>query len=145
MTASVEATCLFSREVRAAPEGHVLHDSTLGACSWAHRSFAAAGFMHPAVLVRQPKRRSITFLLARIFLTLTSLLGAYIYGDYRVEIRQPLFFVSPAYGWMFERKEHLAYFATLLSWVGYFSPPDEEHPGDPSVHSRSNFSDHRVG
>lgn len=94
-----------------------------------HIALLSAGLaLHPAVLVRQPKRRSITFLLAPIFLTLTSLLGAYIYGDYRVEIRQPLFLEAPAYGWMFERKEHLAFFATLLSWVGFFSPSVERQP-----------------
>jgi hypothetical protein len=33
-------------------------------------------------------------------------------------LRQAIFIAAPAVGWLFERKEHLAFGAVLLAWAG---------------------------
>ena len=49
-------------------------------------------------------------------ITIAGGLGVLLEAAYRAQIRQRLFVRSPAIGWLFERKEHLAFGAILLAW-----------------------------
>jgi hypothetical protein len=40
------------------------------------------------------------------------------YGAYRDRLRQAIFANAPSIGYLFERKEHLAFGAISLAWVG---------------------------
>ena len=44
--------------------------------------------------------------------------GLFVYPEYRARIKQSIFQTAPRLGWTFERKEHLAFGAVLLAWVG---------------------------
>src|SRR5260370_1409517 len=44
--------------------------------------------------------------------------GACLYPAYRTQIKPALFATAPAVGFAFERKEHLAIAALILSWAG---------------------------
>jgi hypothetical protein len=80
---------------------------------------AAAGLVHPAFLLRRPRRRaSLAIVLAAVAVTLAGGSGVALYPRYRVEIRPPLFAASPWLGYLFERKEHLAFGAVALAWAG---------------------------
>ena len=50
--------------------------------------------------------------------TLTGAMGVSLYGPYRDRLKQGLFIASPGVGYLFERKEHLAFGAILLAWAG---------------------------
>jgi hypothetical protein len=45
----------------------------------------------------------------------TSAIGLAMHDGYRARIRQKLFIASTTLGWLFERKQHLAFGATLLA------------------------------
>jgi hypothetical protein len=78
-----------------------------------------AALLHPAVLLRNPKRRArLVVSLATASVVATGLLGAYIYSDYRDRIKQHIFIEAPRIGWLFERKEHLAIGAVSLAVAG---------------------------
>ncbi len=80
---------------------------------------SAAALLHPAVLLRNPKRRApLAVVLATAFVTATGLLGAWIYPEYRGRLKQALFIHTPNIGWLFERKEHLAVGAIGFAWIG---------------------------
>ena len=49
--------------------------------------------------------------------TLAAGLGASIYGDYRDKLRQSIFQHAKVIGYLFERKEHLAFGAILLAYA----------------------------
>jgi hypothetical protein len=53
---------------------------------------------------------------AAIAVTFAAGLGVLLDATYRSRIRQKLFVRSPSLGWLFERKEHLAFGAILLAW-----------------------------
>jgi hypothetical protein len=53
---------------------------------------------------------------AALSVTLAGGLGVLLEAAYRARIRQRLFVRSPSLGWLFERKEHLAFAAILLAW-----------------------------
>ncbi|MEP7126495.1 MAG: hypothetical protein ABJE95_36525 [Byssovorax sp.] len=53
---------------------------------------------------------------AAIAVTIAGGLGVLLEATYRARIRQRLFVQSPALGWLFERKEHLAFGAIVLAW-----------------------------
>jgi len=53
---------------------------------------------------------------AALGITIAGGLGVLLEAAYRSQIRQQLFVRSPALGWLFERKEHLAFGAILLAW-----------------------------
>jgi hypothetical protein len=79
----------------------------------------AVALLHPAILLRNPRRRAhLAVALAVTFVTVTGALGAYLYGPYRDHVKQGLFIAAPKIGFMFERKEHLAFGAILLAWAG---------------------------
>lgn len=50
--------------------------------------------------------------------TLAVSLGIWLYGPYRARIKRTIFLTMEPLGWMFERKEHLAFGALALAWVG---------------------------
>ncbi len=80
---------------------------------------SAAALLHPAILLRNPRRKAdLSVYLATAFVTATGALGAYLYGPYRDTLKQQLFIHTPGVGYLFERKEHLAFGAILLSWAG---------------------------
>jgi hypothetical protein len=79
---------------------------------------SAATLVHPAIILRQKKRRAhIAVLVAALLPTLAGALGVWIYGPYRDRIKQHIFIDAPSIGLLFERKEHLAFGAILLSWA----------------------------
>lgn len=45
-------------------------------------------------------------------------MGVSLYGPYREKLRQSIFISAPRVGYLFERKEHLAFAAVVLGWVG---------------------------
>ncbi len=80
---------------------------------------AAAALLHPAILLRNPKRRAhLSVVLATGLASAVGALGALLYGPYRVRVKPTLLAEAPWVGLMFERKEHLAFGALALSWAG---------------------------
>jgi hypothetical protein len=80
---------------------------------------SVAALLHPAVLLRNVKRRArLSVSLATGFVVVTALLGGYIYPLYRERVKQRIFIEAPRIGWMFERKEHLAVGAVAFALVG---------------------------
>jgi hypothetical protein len=80
---------------------------------------AVAALLHPAILLRDPRRRArLAVSLTTCAVAVTALLGATIYPDYRARVKQRIFLEAPTLGWMFERKEHLAVGVVLFALVG---------------------------
>jgi hypothetical protein len=80
---------------------------------------AVAALVHPAIILRNPQRRApLSVSLATAFVCVTGVLGAYVYPEYRRVLKQSIFRASPAIGWLFERKEHLAVAAVTFTIVG---------------------------
>ncbi len=81
-----------------------------------------AALVHPAVLLRRRDRRAdLSVGLALLLATASGALGVILYEPYRDSLRQPIFMHAPALGYLFERKEHLAFGAILLAWAGGFA------------------------
>jgi hypothetical protein len=97
---------------------------------------AAAALVHPAVLLRNPRRKAHLAVASALgVVTAAGSLGAWLYPAYRDRLKQSLFLEAPRIGYLFERKEHLAFGAILLAWAGalaYFGaercPPDLRAP-----------------
>lgn len=80
---------------------------------------AAVALLHPAILLRNPRRRArLSVVLATAFATLSGALGAFIYADYSRTLRRTIYLASTRYGLLFERKEHLGFAAIALAWAG---------------------------
>ena len=80
---------------------------------------AVAALLHPAVLLRNPGRRApLAVWLTTGFVSVAGLLGAAIYPEYRAQLKQAIYIHTPAIGWLFERKEHLAVGAIAFAWIG---------------------------
>jgi len=80
---------------------------------------AAATLVHPAILLRRVNRRAhVSVALAVAVVTLAAAMGVAMYTRYRDSLRQPIFAGSAAVGYLFERKEHLAFGAVALAWAG---------------------------
>lgn len=88
---------------------------------------AVALLVHPAIVLRNPRRRAhLAVALSTGAVTLGAAIGAWLYVDYRAQLRRGIFLEAPSLGLMFERKEHLAFAAVLLAWAGcaaYFGAP----------------------
>jgi hypothetical protein len=88
---------------------------------------AVVALAHPAVFLRRPGRRAhLSVLLAVSMSTAAAAVGISLYEPYREKLRQPIFVAAPALGYLFERKEHLAFAAVVLGWAGaaaYFGAP----------------------
>lgn len=79
----------------------------------------AALLAHPAILLRDPRRRAdLAVLSATAIVTVTAGLGCWLYVAYRAELKRAIFIDAPEVGLLFERKEHLAVGAVLLAWSG---------------------------
>jgi hypothetical protein len=80
---------------------------------------AAIALVHPAILLRRAERRAHwSVALAVGIVTLAAALGVAMYPAYRDTLRQPIFASSARVGYLFERKEHLAFGAVMLTWTG---------------------------
>jgi hypothetical protein len=80
---------------------------------------AAAALVHPAIVLQRPKRKAhLAVGLAVGLVTAVGAIGVALYPAYRDNLRQPIFAHAAFYGYLFERKEHLAFGAILLSWAG---------------------------
>jgi hypothetical protein len=80
---------------------------------------AAIALIHPAVVLRRTKRRAhLAVGLAVGVVTLAAGFGVAIYGDYRDKLRQSIFQQAKVIGYLFERKEHLAFGAVVLAYAG---------------------------
>jgi len=80
---------------------------------------AAIALVHPAILLRRTKRRAhLSVGLAVGAVTAAFFLGVSFYPDYRDRLRQAIFQQGPGIGYLFERKEHLAFGALMLAWAG---------------------------
>jgi hypothetical protein len=83
---------------------------------------SVAALLHPAIILRNPKRRArLSVALSTGFVVVTALFGVYIYPLYRDLIKQRIFLEAPRVGWLFERKEHLAVGAVSFALVGAVS------------------------
>jgi hypothetical protein len=76
----------------------------------------AALLVHPALVL--PRRAHVTVALATASATLSAALGVGVYGPYRESLRAAIFAESARIGWLFERKEHLAFGAVVFAWIG---------------------------
>lgn len=92
-----------------------------------------AALLHPAILLRNPKRRArLSVILATVFAVATGLMGGFIYPEYRLRLKQAIFIHAPTLGWCFERKEHLAVGAVgfaLVGCIGHLSARSFEDDG----------------
>jgi uncharacterized membrane protein len=80
---------------------------------------AAIALIHPAIVLRRTNRRAhLAVGLAVGVVTLAAGLGVAIYGDYRDQLRQSIFQQARGIGYLFERKEHLAFGAVVLAYAG---------------------------
>lgn len=80
---------------------------------------AAALLLHPAIVLRDKNRRAhLAVGLSVGFVSVASAIGMWLYVAYRERLKQKIFLDGPAYGLIFERKEHLAFGALLLAWAG---------------------------
>jgi hypothetical protein len=80
---------------------------------------AAAALVHPAIVLRNRRRRAHLAVGSSVGLvTLVGGLGAWIYEPYRDRLKQSIFLHAPTVGFLFERKEHLAFGAIGLAWAG---------------------------
>lgn len=80
---------------------------------------AAIALVHPAILLRNPRRKAhLSVGLGVGVISAVFTIGCVIYPAYRDRLRQVIFQKAPAVGYLFERKEHLAFGALLLAWAG---------------------------
>lgn len=111
----------------------VLLEHVHGHAGW----LAAAALVHPAILLRKPNRRAhLSVALATGLVTAVGAAGAYLYGEYRDRLKQGIFLKAPSIGWLFERKEHLAFAAIVLAWAGaiaYFGAPSVSDSARPKL------------
>jgi hypothetical protein len=91
---------------------------------------SAAALLHPAIVLRRATRRAhLAVGLAVGFVTAVGATGAVLYGPYRDRLKQAIFIATPGVGYLFERKEHLAYGAVLLAWAGAIAYTAAERAG----------------
>lgn len=92
---------------------------------------AAAALLHPAIVLRNPRRRArLSAVLSAVFATAAGVFGAVIYPAYSRSVRRVVYTASVRYGLLFERKEHLAFAAVGLAIAGcllHLSAEKDEH------------------
>jgi hypothetical protein len=80
---------------------------------------AAIALVHPAILLRNPKRRAhLAVSLSVLVVTAVGAIGVALYQPYREKLKQGIFQSAPTIGFLFERKEHLAFGVIILCWAG---------------------------
>jgi hypothetical protein len=93
---------------------------------------AVAALLHPAVVLRRLGRRAdLAVGLGTALVTIAGALGVDLYGPYRSQLRRSIFVSAPSIGYLFERKEHLAFGAVLMAWAGaasYVAARSAEEP-----------------
>lgn len=94
-------------------------------------ALAAIALLHPAILLwnGRPATRGVrwTIGLSTGLLGLAYSMGIWLYGDYRAQVKRPLFRIDAAAGYLFETKEHLAFVAVALA-IGAILPSLLEGP-----------------
>jgi hypothetical protein len=99
---------------------------------------AAASLVHPAILLRRGRRRAlVACTAATVLVTAAGIMGAAIYGSYRSTIKPILFAQAPLLGWAFERKEHMATAAIVLSWAGLAAHWANQRQGPEDARTRN--------
>jgi hypothetical protein len=78
----------------------------------------AVALLHPAIVLRRNKGGRWAVGLSTALVTLVAALGVWLYTPYRTLVRQRLFQAAPTMGYLFERKEHLAFAAVAFAWIG---------------------------
>ncbi len=90
----------------------------------------AALLTHPAILLRDRARRAnLAVAMSTGLITCVAAMGMFLYLGYRERLKQQIFIESPRAGFLFERKEHLAFGAVMFAWAGcaaYFAAPRAE-------------------
>jgi hypothetical protein len=90
---------------------------------------AAALLVHPAILLRNRARRAhLAVAIATGLVTVGAGLGAWLYGAYRVQLKQSMFLHARSYALLFERKEHLAFGSLMFAWAGCIAYFAAFHP-----------------
>src|SRR5271166_4972216 len=79
---------------------------------------SAAALVHPAIVLRRQLGGAWAVGLSTGLVTLNAAMGVWLYGPYCDLLKRHIFQSSPTIGLLFERKEHLAFGAVLLAWVG---------------------------
>ena len=105
-----------------------LAEHTHGHLGW----LAAAALAHPAILLRDHRRRAdLSVILSVLLVTAVAGLGFLLYVEYINLLKQQMFLSAPRMGILFERKEHLAFAAMILAWtaaVCYFGARAAREP-----------------
>ena len=78
----------------------------------------AVALIHPAIVLRRSRGGRWAVGLSTALVTVVASLGVWLYTPYRTQLRRHIFQATPTVGWLFERKEHLAFGAVALAWVG---------------------------
>jgi hypothetical protein len=79
---------------------------------------SAVALLHPAIVLRRNKGGRWAVGLSTALVTLVAGLGLWLYTPYRQLLRRSIFQAAPTVGFLFERKEHLAFGAVAFAWVG---------------------------
>lgn len=80
---------------------------------------ATAALAAALLLVLRARRARLTAAVsaaAALLITIAAGLGVLLDAPYRARLRQRLFVSAPDLGWLFERKEHVAFAAVVLAW-----------------------------
>ena len=96
------------------PEALRLVEHVHGHCGW----LAAVALLHPAIVLRRSRGGAWAVGLSTTLVTVVAAVGVWIYTPYRQLLRQHIFQASSTLGYLFERKEHLAFGAVLFAWTG---------------------------
>lgn len=80
-------------------------------------AWLATAALFAALLAHAGRRRgrALVSTVAAALVIATSALGVSLHDGFRARVRQKLFLASATLGWLFERKLHLAFGATLLA------------------------------
>jgi hypothetical protein len=79
----------------------------------------AAALWHPAIVLRRGRRKAhLAVALPTVLLTLVAAIAVPVYDVYRERLKQSVFLESMNFGYLIERKEHLAFGALMLVWAG---------------------------
>jgi hypothetical protein len=97
---------------------------------------SAVALLHPAILLRRAKRFAhVSVVLAVMLVTAAGALGVALYTPYRETLRQPIFVEATPIGFLFERKEHLAFGAVSFAWAGALAYFGALHVDGPACRS----------
>ena len=96
------------------PEALRLAEHVHGHGGW----LSAVALLHPAIVLRRGRGGAWAVGLSTTLVTVVAALGVWIYTPYRQLLRQRIFQTAPTMGYLFERKEHLAFGAVMFAWVG---------------------------